>query len=67
MIRAKRLLWLISIPLLSAAVPFAWSQPGQEQQQQQQQEKPTLVGRISHREGQLLRYVPEEKNWVAIT
>jgi Family of unknown function (DUF6600) len=36
-------------------------------QQQQQQEKPIMVGRISYAEGQLLRYVPAEKDWVATT
>ena len=27
-------------------------------------EEPILVGRISHVEGQLMRYVTEEKDWV---
>ncbi len=30
------------------------------------QEGPVLVGRISYVEGQLLRYVPETKNWVLV-
>ena len=63
-IKVKRLLWLIWIALLFAVVPFAWSQPGQEQQQRQ--EKPIMMGRISQVEGQLLRYIPAEKDWVAI-
>jgi hypothetical protein len=60
-IKAKRLLCLISIPLLFAAIPIAWSQ------QEQEQREPILVGHISHVEGQLLRYVPDEKDWVVIT
>jgi hypothetical protein len=31
----------------------------------QQQKQPILVGHIDHVEGQLLRYVPETKDWVA--
>ena len=31
----------------------------------QQQKQPILVGHIDHLEGQLLRYVPETKDWVA--
>jgi hypothetical protein len=44
-----------------AAIPIASSQPAAPQGQQE----PVLVGRISHVEGQLLRYVPAEKDWVA--
>ncbi len=33
--------------------------------QTQQGEGPVVVGRISHVEGQLLRYVPDESDWVA--
>ena len=53
----KRLLWLtfltffIAVPITSA--------------KQEQEEDAVLVGRISHVEGELLRYVPENEEWVA--
>ena len=31
------------------------------------QQEPVLVGRISYIEGQILRYVPEIKDWVIVT
>lgn len=45
--------------LFFASVPLALAGP------EASGEKPVIVGRISHVEGQLLRYVPEEKDWVA--
>jgi hypothetical protein len=53
------------------SVAFARSQPppprgkSGAQPQQKQQEGGILVGRIAHVEGDLLRYVPEEQDWVA--
>jgi hypothetical protein len=59
----KKLLWLqfiiflIIIPITS---PQARLQPDDRDE-----EETVLVGRISHVEGQLLRYVPQGKEWVA--
>ncbi len=46
--------------LLTIQVPSAWSQSSEDQQRQA-----VIVGRVSDIEGgQLLRYVPEDRNWV---
>ena len=50
------MLCLVIAVLCTAAAPAS----GQQQQQQ-----PILVGHIDHLEGELLRYVPETKDWVA--
>jgi len=55
----KNIQWFvlaIIISLLGFAVPASG---------QQQDQGSVLVGRIAYIEGQLLRYVPEEKDWVA--
>ena len=57
-------LWGLVLILLFAAAPIASSQPDPPREEESQQ-KPVLVGRISHVEGQLLRYIPSEKDWVA--
>ncbi len=49
------MLCLIAVVLLAAVAPASG----------QQQKQPILVGHIDHVEGQLLRYVPENKDWVA--
>jgi hypothetical protein len=48
-----------------AAVNIFLVPPRVRAEDNQDSEAPLLVGRISHVEGQLLRYVPEEKDWVA--
>lgn len=50
--------------LILAMIPIgaAHARPPTEDRQE---EETVLVGRISHVEGQLLRYVPEEDDWVA--
>jgi hypothetical protein len=59
----KRLLWLnivFSLIFLPVAPSHAKPQPENPTDQES-----ILVGRISHVEGELLRYVPEEDAWVA--
>ncbi|MBW2171936.1 MAG: hypothetical protein JRF69_08150, partial [Deltaproteobacteria bacterium] len=59
----RKLLWLqfvlflIFIPVTSAHAQLHSNDPGDQES--------ILVGRISHVEGELLRYVPEEIEWVA--
>ena len=53
--RLTYLLWLLLWGLLS--VPSVLSQGS---------EPPIVVGRIYHIEGELLRYIPAEKDWVAV-
>ncbi|MCK5008981.1 MAG: FecR domain-containing protein, partial [Deltaproteobacteria bacterium] len=53
----QRLLAL-TIVFLFTTVPVALAQ-------EEGQEETVLVGRISHVEGELLRYVPEDEDWVA--
>ena len=57
--KIKTLILLLSICLF-LTVPFSAAQS-----QQRQDNGVILVGRISYIEGQLLRYVPEDKDWVA--
>ncbi|MBP8646242.1 MAG: FecR domain-containing protein, partial [Syntrophobacteraceae bacterium] len=57
MAKAAKFLALVLAVLLSAA-PSAFSQS------QEAEEEGILVGRISHVEGQVLRYVPEDEDWV---
>ena len=54
----KTIRWMVC---LVAALLFTAAAPASGQQQKQ----PILVGHIDHVEGQLLRYVPENKDWVA--
>jgi hypothetical protein len=49
--------------LLAVAVTILSFAPAVSGQQQDQ--SPVMVGRIAYLEGQVLRYVPEEKDWVA--
>jgi hypothetical protein len=59
-----RVFWLTFIFLL-IAVPTAWPRTEPQGSRQHAQEKEgVLVGRISYVEGELLRYVPEQKDWV---
>ncbi len=63
-----RLLWL-TVLLLLAAISIASSEPASlrpPSPQKQEEQKPILVGRISHVEGQLLRYVQSENDWAAV-
>jgi Family of unknown function (DUF6600)/FecR protein len=55
----KNIIWVMIIALLGMVMisPEAFSQSEDTQAS-------ILVGRISHIEGQLLRYVPSEKDWV---
>jgi hypothetical protein len=55
--KIKRLL-LLTFLLFFIAVPITSAK-------QEQEEDAVLVGRISHVEGELLRYVPENEDWVA--
>ena len=48
---------LLFLALVSSAMAYDQDEP--------QSQGPVLVGRISYVTGQLLRYVPEEKDWVA--
>ncbi len=63
-------IFFTSLALFFFAVPSAWPQakPGKAPQtrarQQAQGRENVLVGRISLVDGELLRYVPEEKTWV---
>ena len=54
----KTIRWMVC---LIFALLFTAASPATGQQQKQ----PILVGHIAHLEGQLLRYVPETKDWVA--
>ncbi len=58
---------LMSFVFLCAAAPAIWAagpqSPGQARKQAQPREN-VLVGRISLVDGELLRYVPEQKDWV---
>lgn len=57
----NKLKWLgLILVFLVAAAPAVHAQP-----QASEDDEAVLVGRISHVEGQLLRYVPDEKDWVA--
>lgn len=56
--RGNKVFWLFLI-LCFISVPAALARKAPSGQ------NPVLVGRISHVEGQLLRYVPAEKDWVA--
>ena len=58
----KKRLWLMLI-LILVMIPIT-SLQAQTPTANQEEEKPVLVGRISHIEGQLLRYVPDEEDWV---
>ena len=51
-------LFTLTIVFLITTVPVALAQ-------EEGQEETVLVGRISHVEGELLRYVPEDEDWVA--
>ena len=51
--------------LLFAWADLASAQP-KPQPMGQKQETPILVGRLSHVEGEVVRYVPDEQDWVAI-
>ena len=56
-------LWLIA--LLSFFLPVqAYLTYANEQSPDQKQQEGIMVGRVSHIDGQLLRYVPEEEDWV---
>lgn len=58
----KKRLWLMLI-LILVMIPIT-SLQAQTPTTNQEEERPVLVGRISHIEGQLLRYVPDEEDWV---
>ena len=58
----KMRLWLMLI-LILVMIPIT-SLQAQTPTANQEEERPVLVGRISHIEGQLLRYVPDEEDWV---
>ncbi|MDY0042311.1 MAG: FecR domain-containing protein [Desulforhabdus sp.] len=53
-------------PVQSEPVQSPARQHEPVQNQAQTQQDPVLVGRVLHVEGQLLRYVPEEQQWVAV-
>ena len=62
--RLGRVLGLTFI-ILSIAVPVAWPRTEPQGPRQHPPEKEgVLVGRISYMEGELLRYVTEQKDWV---
>jgi hypothetical protein len=53
----QSILFLIMIPITSSQAQPRWDD---------REGETVLVGRISHVEGQLLRYVPEEEEWVSM-
>jgi len=58
----KKQLWLMLILILvMIPIPSLQAQPPAANQEE---ERPLLVGCISHIEGNLLRYVPNEEDWV---
>ena len=59
-----RIMWLTCV-LVLASGPTLFAQQQQQGTGQQQNGKPIMVGRLSHTEGQVLRYVYEDKDWVA--
>ncbi len=63
----QKTMWFTLILVFTVGgVAFGQSQPAQPRgKSDQQQEQPTLVGRIAHIDGNLLRYVSTEKDWVA--
>lgn len=58
MSRSRKWIWLSCILFIASA-------PAVSARTQPAEKEGVLVGRISHVEGQLLRYVPEEQDWVA--
>jgi hypothetical protein len=58
------LVLLLSAVLIPGSLFGAGAQP--EPPQSPAQQEPVLVGRVFHIEGQLLRYDPEEQQWVAV-
>ena len=58
--KTVRKCFLFIFVLVLAMSPSSWAQTSAPESGEG-----VLVGRISHVEGQLLRYVPEEKDWVA--
>ncbi len=61
--RIKEVVWL-PLMLILAMIPIS-AVHARSPTEDRQEEGTVLVGRISHIEGQLLRYVPEEDDWVA--
>ena len=61
--RRGKLSWLTIIWLL-VMIPMTSSQ-AQPRSEDRDEEETILVGRISHVEGEVLRYVPDEKDWAA--
>jgi len=62
--KRSTLLWsvfILSFLTLLAAAPQIEAQSGQPED-----ERSVMVGRVSHVEGKLLRYVPDEQDWVAV-
>ncbi len=55
--------WLLSIPLFVAASVFPIQ--AEEPPPATENEEPVMVGRITHVEGKLLRYLPEKEQWIA--
>jgi Family of unknown function (DUF6600)/FecR protein len=61
--RIKQLNWL-HLVLLFVMIPFN-SLYAEQQSEKPDSEEAFMVGRISHLEGRVLRYVPEKDDWVA--
>lgn len=61
--RIRKELWLLII-LISVMIPIT-SPQAQQLTANQEEEGVFLVGRIAYIEGELLRYVPDEEDWVA--
>ncbi len=60
--KTKRKIMTLCSLILFSTIPLLASA---QQQTAQHSTADTIIGRISYIEGQLLRYVPEEKDWVA--
>ncbi len=57
---------LLLLPFIVVLVMIPIASPqGQPRSEDREAEETILVGRISHLEGEVLRYVPEEEDWVA--
>lgn len=53
--------FLLGFLIMLTGVPATQAQSGQPQDEQS-----VMVGRVAHVEGKLLRYVPDEQDWVAV-
>jgi hypothetical protein len=61
----KKLAWALWLALLLSLACFpSGASMAQSQSEDQEEEENVLVGRITYIEGEILRYVPDEEDWV---